>query len=81
MSGYYGIGEVFVKVEDLDRAAAFYRDLLGFELVPRNEDQLDESTVDEADDASRTRRRKEDGNRGSRLQAIPRIYRGLFGGR
>ena len=40
MSGYYGIGEVFVKVEDLDRAAAFYRDLLGFELVPRNEDQL-----------------------------------------
>ena len=40
MSGFYGIGEVFVKVADLDRAAAFYRDLLEFEVVPRNNEQL-----------------------------------------
>ena len=26
MDGYYGIGEVFVKVSDLERAAEFYRD-------------------------------------------------------
>ena len=36
MQSYYGIGEVFVKVADLERAAEFYRDLLGFEVVERN---------------------------------------------
>ena len=40
MEGYYGIGEVFVKVADLERAAEFYRDLLGFEVVERNNRQL-----------------------------------------
>ncbi|MCZ6681050.1 MAG: VOC family protein [Candidatus Poribacteria bacterium] len=40
MTGFYGIGEVFVKVADLDRATAFYRDILGFEIVPRNNEQL-----------------------------------------
>ena len=40
MEGYYGIGEVFVKVENLERASKFYRDLLGFEVVERNNRQL-----------------------------------------
>ena len=40
MEGYYGIGEVFVKVADLERASEFYRDLLGFEVVERNNRQL-----------------------------------------
>lgn len=40
MSGYYGIGEVFVKVADLDRATAFYQELLGFEVVARGVEQL-----------------------------------------
>ena len=40
MEGYYGIGEVFVKVENLERAAEFYRDLLEFEVVERNNRQL-----------------------------------------
>lgn len=40
MQGYYGIGEVFVKVANLERAAGFYRDLLGFEVVERNNRQL-----------------------------------------
>ena len=40
MSGFYGIGEVFVKVADLDRARKFYGDLLGFELEERNNQQL-----------------------------------------
>ena len=40
MEGYYGIGEVFVKVENLERAAEFYRDLLGFEVIERNNRQL-----------------------------------------
>ena len=40
MSGFYGIGEVFVKVADLDRAVAFYHDLLGFEVIPRINEQV-----------------------------------------
>jgi len=40
MTGYYGIGEAFVKVADLDRAKAFYQDILGFEVVERNNKQL-----------------------------------------
>ena len=40
MQGYYGIGEVFVKVANLERAAEFYRDLLGFKIVERNNRQL-----------------------------------------
>ncbi|MBI1926824.1 VOC family protein, partial [Candidatus Poribacteria bacterium] len=40
MSGFYGIGEVFVKVADLDRAIAFYHELLGFEVIPRNNEQV-----------------------------------------
>ena len=40
MDGYYGIGEVFVKVANLERAAEFYRDLLEFEVVERNNRQL-----------------------------------------
>ena len=40
MEGYYGIGEVFVKVANLERAAEFYRDLLGFEVVERNDRQF-----------------------------------------
>ena len=40
MEGYYGIGEVFVKVTNLEQAAGFYRDLLGFEVVERNNRQL-----------------------------------------
>jgi len=37
---FFGIGEVFVKVKDLDRAAKFYHELLGFELVRRGNEQL-----------------------------------------
>ena len=40
MSGFYGIGEVFVKVADLDRAIVFYHELLGFEVIPRNNEQV-----------------------------------------
>ena len=40
MQDYYGIGEVFVKVTNLEQAAGFYRDLLGFEVVARNNRQL-----------------------------------------
>ena len=40
MTGYYGIGEAFVKVADLDRAKAFYQDILGFEVVERNNKQM-----------------------------------------
>ena len=40
MQDYYGIGEVFVKVANLEHAAEFYRDLLGFEVVERNNRQL-----------------------------------------
>ena len=40
MTGYYGIGEAFVKVADLDRAKAFYQDILGFEVVEPNNKQL-----------------------------------------
>lgn len=40
MEGYYGIGEVFVKVADLEHAAEFYGNLLGFEVVERNNRQL-----------------------------------------
>ncbi len=40
MQGYYGIGEVFVKVENLEQTTEFYRDLLGFEVVERNNRQL-----------------------------------------
>lgn len=34
-----GIGHVHLKVADLDRAIAFYRDILGFDLVQRMGDQ------------------------------------------
>ena len=37
---FYGIGEAFVKVADLDRAKAFYQDILGFEVVERNNKQM-----------------------------------------
>ncbi len=40
MTGYYGIGEAFVKVADLDRAKAFYQDILGFEVVEHNNKQM-----------------------------------------
>lgn len=33
------IGHVHLKVSDLDRALAFYRDVLGFELMLRHEDE------------------------------------------
>ena len=33
-----GIGHVHLKVADLDRALAFYRDVLGFELTQRYSD-------------------------------------------
>jgi catechol 2,3-dioxygenase len=33
------IGHVHLKVSDLDRALAFYRDVLGFELMQRMDDQ------------------------------------------
>jgi catechol-2,3-dioxygenase len=37
---FYSIGEVFVKVADLDRAKEFYEGLLGLETVERNNRQL-----------------------------------------
>ena len=40
MQDFFGIGEVFVKVKDLDRAAKFYHELLGFELVQRGNELL-----------------------------------------
>ncbi len=40
MSGFYGIGEVFVKIKDLDRTLTFYRDLLGLEVEEAQNEQL-----------------------------------------
>ena len=33
------IGHVHLKVSDIDRALAFYRDILGFDLMQRMDDQ------------------------------------------
>ena len=40
MSAFYGIGEVFVKVKDLDRTLTFYRGLLGLKVEEAQNEQL-----------------------------------------
>ena len=40
MVAFYGIGEVFVKVKEIDRAIGFYKDLLGLEVEEAQNEQV-----------------------------------------